>query len=118
MAREVILNINWSAVGILVSLLVGWSGLLLGAIKYLLAREIGHMDDRTQHIELALETNQEKHAQNERAHADLERQILRLEGQLPNEYVRREDWIRLSGSIDAKLDAIHKRLDEVIRGRN
>lgn len=44
----------------------------------------------------------EKHGQ------QVERDLLRLQAQLPNEYVRREDWIRFSGTIDKKLDELHK----------
>jgi hypothetical protein len=36
---------------------------------------------------------------------------LRIE--LPKEYIAREDWIRLSVSIDNKIDAIHKMVNEV-----
>jgi hypothetical protein len=36
----------------------------------------------------------------------LERDFLKLRGDLPLEYVRREDWIRNQSVIEAKLDAI------------
>ena len=32
------------------------------------------------------------------------------EAQLPLEYVRREDWIRFSSTLDAKLDAMRSEL--------
>lgn len=34
----------------------------------------------------------------------VEMQFMRLLAELPKEYVRREDWIRFGGSMDAKLD--------------
>lgn len=37
-----------------------------------------------------------------------ERELLKLKAELPNEYVRREDWIRFSGSIDTKLDRLRE----------
>lgn len=36
----------------------------------------------------------------------LEKELEQLNRQLPIEYVRREDWIRFSASIDAKLDRL------------
>jgi hypothetical protein len=40
-----------------------------------------------------------------------ERQMANLRADLPMQYVRREDWIRFSGTIDAKLDNINTKLD-------
>jgi hypothetical protein len=36
--------------------------------------------------------------------------MLKLKAQLPLEYVRREDWIRFSSTLDAKLDAMRAEL--------
>src|SRR6202011_1411670 len=41
---------------------------------------------------------------------EIERQMLKLKAQLPLEYVRREDWIRFSSTLDAKLDAMRAEL--------
>lgn len=40
--------------------------------------------------------------------SQLEREVEQSNRQLPLEYVRREDWIRFSASIDAKLDSLAK----------
>jgi hypothetical protein len=45
---------------------------------------------------------------------DLERQLTDLRVNLPLEYVRREDWIRFSGTLDAKLDAMREEMREQI----
>ncbi|MDH2918460.1 MAG: hypothetical protein PXX73_04625 [Sideroxydans sp.] len=39
--------------------------------------------------------------------------VMALRIELPKEYIAREDWIRLSVSIDNKIDAIHKMVNEV-----
>ena len=39
---------------------------------------------------------------------------MRLKAQLPLEYVRREDWIRFSSTLDAKLDAMRAELRDEI----
>ncbi len=40
----------------------------------------------------------------------LEAEVEQLNRQLPLEYVRREDWIRFSASIDSKLDRLAEML--------
>jgi hypothetical protein len=43
----------------------------------------------------------------------VERDFLQLKMDLPNYYVRRDDWIRFGGSIDQKMDRIHEKLDDL-----
>jgi hypothetical protein len=43
---------------------------------------------------------------------DLKTQVETLANSLPMEYVRREDWIRFSTVIDAKLDRLGERMSE------
>ena len=45
---------------------------------------------------------------------ELERELTELRMNLPLEYVRREDWIRFSGTLDAKLDAMREDMREDI----
>jgi hypothetical protein len=45
---------------------------------------------------------------------ELEKQMVELRVNLPLEYVRREDWIRFSGTLDAKLDAMREEVREQI----
>jgi hypothetical protein len=45
----------------------------------------------------------------------IERGLYELRASLPLEYVRREDWIRFSGTLDAKLDAMREEMREEIR---
>lgn len=40
---------------------------------------------------------------------EVERDLLRMRSELPNNYVRRDDWIRFSAVIDAKLDSLRDR---------
>ena len=42
-----------------------------------------------------------------------EHDVQTLRTELPSEYVRREDWIRFSVSIDQKIDTIHRLLDGI-----
>jgi hypothetical protein len=45
---------------------------------------------------------------------DLEDALTELRVSMPLEYVRREDWIRFSGTLDAKLDAMREEVREQI----
>jgi hypothetical protein len=45
---------------------------------------------------------------------EVERALFELRATLPLEYVRREDWIRFSGTLDAKLDAMREEMREEI----
>jgi hypothetical protein len=48
-------------------------------------------------------------------HVDhLESGLTDLRVNLPLEYVRREDWIRFSGTLDAKLDAMREEMRDEI----
>lgn len=53
----------------------------------------------------------------ERTASALESEVEALNRQLPLEYVRREDWIRFSTSIDAKLDRLAERLNTLLTQR-
>jgi hypothetical protein len=46
--------------------------------------------------------------------SELVRDFYELRAQLPIEYVRREDWIRFSGTLDAKLDAMREEMRDEI----
>jgi hypothetical protein len=70
------------------------AGLNAGTVKWLLDRQRQNLDSE------AARWN------------DLERGLYELRASLPLEYVRREDWIRFSGTLDAKLDAIRNEMRE------
>ena len=46
--------------------------------------------------------------------AKMERTIYELRVLLPIEYVRREDWIRFSATLDAKMDGLRDEMREEI----
>ena len=45
---------------------------------------------------------------------EIERGLFELRASMPLEYVRREDWIRFSGTLDAKLDAMREEMRDEI----
>lgn len=58
---------------------------------------------------LAEHISEERHTTS--AVRELERQLLRLQADLPVQYVRREDHVRNQTIIEAKLDGINLRID-------
>lgn len=50
---------------------------------------------------------------NAKAMQELERQFMRLQGELPLNYVRREDYVRGQSIVEAKLDGLATKLDNV-----
>lgn len=87
-------------VGIVVTLFLAWSGMLFWTIKWLLDRYQRHIDQRF----TALENGQGQRSEDV---DKLQRELLELRAELPQQYVQREDWIRFSGQLDHKLDRLN-----------
>jgi hypothetical protein len=87
---------TWEAVATFALSFVTLVGLNLGAIRWLLTRN---------ETELGLRINDLKRNGSDFSHL-LERELLQLKATLPVEYVRREDWIRFSNTLEAKIDAM------------
>ncbi len=47
---------------------------------------------------------------------ELKQRVDAMSHRLPMEYVRREDWIRFSASIDTKLDRLAVLINQTLRG--
>jgi hypothetical protein len=69
------------------------------------------LDERFQARDASLADMKKQLDRVEQHGKDLERDVLRLQADLPKEYVRREDWIRLSTMIDAKLDWLRDKVE-------
>ncbi|HEY1851561.1 MAG TPA: hypothetical protein VGG60_11095 [Candidatus Binataceae bacterium] len=87
---------NWEAVATFALSFVTLVGLNLGAIRWLLMRNESELGKRINDI---------KRDGSDFAHL-IERELLQLKATLPVEYVRREDWIRFSNTLEAKIDAM------------
>jgi hypothetical protein len=84
-----------------ISVLLMFAGLNFGALQWLFNR----------HDRLREENSKSIAAQAERIN-EAEKELLRLRALLPLEYVRREDWIRFSNTLEAKLDAMRAEMRE------
>jgi hypothetical protein len=87
---------SWEAVATFASVLVTLAGVNLGVLHAIFER----------HQRLA--------SREEERWEQLERAIYELRVSLPLEYVRREDWIRFSATLDAKMDGLREEMREEI----
>ena len=87
---------SWEAVATFASVLVTFVGINLAAVRAMFERHqrFANRDD-------------ERWSQ-------LERAIYELRVLLPIEYVRREDWVRFSATLDAKMDGLREEMREEI----
>jgi hypothetical protein len=87
---------SWEAVATFASVLVTLVGINLAAVHAMFER------------------HQQLSSRDEERWTHLERAIYELRVLLPIEYVRREDWIRFSGTLDAKMDGMREEMREEI----
>ncbi len=96
-----------ATIGIIVTVVIAWSTLLLAVIKLLLDRYLSA-------VSAQIETLQKENA-------ELKKEISKLREELPVLYVRqdhckncRDEWTRIIGTIDQKLEAVADRLSSKI----
>ncbi len=87
---------TWEAVATFASVLVTFAGINLAALHAMFER------------------HQRLSSRDDERWSQLERAIYELRVLLPIEYVRREDWIRFSATLDAKMDGLRDEMREEI----
>ena len=108
----------------LVSLLLAFFGAVASAGKILLSQIDRHLDARFVSLEAAKESASknwnEKFAEllehdreESRYMSELERQLYTLKADMPLQYVRREDYVRNQTVIEAKLDAVALKIENL-----
>jgi hypothetical protein len=95
---------SWDALGTMAAALMAFIALNAGTLRWLFERH--ERATAQQMAELKREGSDFSH--------EVEREVMKLKAQLPLEYVRREDWIRFSSTLDAKLDAMRSELRDEI----
>ena len=86
----------------LVGVLVAWSAVSIWAVSWILNSHRKFTEGKfSELIKLVQKQSQEV--------LNLERDLMRFKSELPDKYVRREDWIRFSQTMDAKLDTLNER---------
>ena len=84
-----------TTVSLILGVLVAWSAVLLKAFDWMLKRQFDQFDEKFESTEKRIEK--------------LETSI----AEVRRDYVKREDWMRLSTTVEAKLDVVSARLDAI-----
>ncbi|UZZ12212.1 hypothetical protein NDO41_06990 [Ectopseudomonas mendocina] len=112
--------IGWaiSLLGIFTTVVVGLVKLLLNNFEKRLAERFAAQDEArkaaTRHWEESFSKVLERQDKDAAAVAQLERSFLRFKAELPLEYVRREDWVRGQSVIEAKLDGLALKFENIL----
>ena len=97
---------HWQLLLFFAGLLSAWSGIIIVTTRWTVTKGLSTYDIRMaaidESIRKALAESQQR-----------EREILLLRAELPNIYVRREDAIRQETVINAKLDMLAAKIDNL-----
>jgi|GEM_PF-681282 hypothetical protein len=116
----------WALIVFLATLLLAFFGAVWAFARLVLKQFSAYLDQRFKARDERLAENNRAITQRFDDHSrklakvdehsqDIEREILRLRAELPENYVRREDWIRFSATIDAKLDWLRTHCEDTRR---
>ncbi len=107
----------WQLVGFAVSLLGGFATIIFTAGKLI----AGQFERRINERFAALQATRDAELSSV---GKLEREFLKMQAELPLHYVRREDYVRGQSIVEAKLDGLATKIDNVqlrsivLEGRN
>ena len=105
--------IDWRMIGVLVTLFLAWSGLLIRVIKWLLDKNQKQGDDRLEEINRRLETLEVAAKEETGEWQRVDRDILLLRAELAKDYVRRQDFIQVISTLDARMESINLKIDSI-----
>lgn len=115
---------TWQLIIFLAGLLISFFGFSAAAGKMLLAQSNKRLDEKfsafetirvqaTKNLEDKFTALMEQHKEDAKGLQELEKEFLRFQRDLPLEYVRREDWMRNQTIIEAKLDALALKIENL-----
>ncbi|QND84184.1 hypothetical protein [Chromobacterium piscinae] len=99
--------------GMVVTLSLAFLGFLFGAGKMLLAQIDRRQSERDAKQEAQINTLLTQIAKEAESVHQLERDFLKFQADLPLSYVRREDYVRNQTVIEAKLDAVALKIENI-----
>jgi hypothetical protein len=112
----------WGLITLGISLLVSFFGAVYAGGKLLLSQVEKRLDERFR-IQESARVEAQKHwdgkfnglesaaGRDAQKWREMERELLQLKAELPEKFVRREDWIRFAAVIDAKQDALAEKIN-------
>jgi len=120
----------WTLLGGITGILVTFLTLLLSGGKLLLSQFEKRLDvrfvgfERTQraaetHMDVRFTTIETAMAKGNEEVLRIERELMQLKAELPGNYVRRDDFIRIQSVIETKIDGLAARIENaILRGEN
>lgn len=96
------LEASWA--GLLVTLIIAWTGLLFGGVKWLVDRNQEHFDRKFSEMDQRLGKV-----------SAFEREFLEFKANLPLMYVLRDDFLRSVSGIQVRLDFLSSAIQEVVK---
>jgi len=117
----VTINVDfWQLVGLLLAFfgfVAGAGKVLGGQISRYLDVRFKSMEEARRQSDEAIHSTLKQHIEEEAKNSDqlmeLERQMLRWQADMPLNYVRREDFVRNQSVIEAKLDGLALKIENV-----
>ncbi|WP_312929116.1 hypothetical protein [Stutzerimonas nitrititolerans] len=112
--------VGWaiSLLGVFTTVVVALVKMLLNSFEKRLAERFTAQDEArkaaSRHWEENFAKVLERQDKDADALAQLERSFLRFQAELPLEYVRREDWVRGQSVIEAKLDGLALKFENIL----
>ena len=97
-------EITWPFVAVVVAIISLFSGVVLIAVRFMLLGHRLHVEDSIKVISKDIRSGNEEVKR-------IERELTNLQISMPNDYVKREDWIRFASVIDAKQDSLNDKLN-------
>jgi hypothetical protein len=108
----------------LITLLISFFGCVAGFWKFTESRaekvresrernEDKRWEELHRHLDARFKDFSEAAKENAKESARLERAFMELRAELPNNYVRREEWLRGQSTIEAKIDGLAHRLENL-----
>ena len=101
-------------IGWAISLLGVFTGVVFGLVKLLLFQFEKRLGERFAAQEEARKAAVERQEKDAQALQQLERNFLKFQAELPLNYVRREDWVRGQSVIEAKLDGLALKFENIL----
>jgi hypothetical protein len=102
----------------LITLAVFFLGTLFGLVKYIVYQQEQREKDRYATLANSLASLGTELRQEAEATLQLERQLMQFKAELPRDYVRRDDFVRAIGTIEAKVDNFALRMERALMTRN
>lgn len=101
-----------------VTLALFFLGTLFGLVKYIANQQEQREKERYEKLWQALDSLANELRQEANATLQLERRFMEFKAELPRDYVRRDDFVRAIGTIEAKVDNFALRMERALMTRS